>query len=195
VTIGPKRHLGLAVGAARPWTLDHNAAAAERHLPSLVSVPDGAALRIVLALRAHDLVELLLHQLGHDAEPDTHAQREQPLLRGAGQLAERDLDPLRQRVRAGRRGHDLINKYLLHGGSSCLEVDFDRRARSQPERTRREDRRLNFYGLRDKLVSAIPVAQPSDGTASSPGALPARDSGRRHAVVRSQTAERHSCGD
>jgi hypothetical protein len=34
-------------------------------------------------------------------------------------------------------------------------VDFDRRARSQPERTRREDRRLNFYELRDNLALGL----------------------------------------
>jgi hypothetical protein len=113
VTIGLKRQLGLAVGAARPRTLDRDAAAAERHLARLVSVPDGAALGVVLAPRADDLVELLGHQLGQHAEPDTHRQREQPLLRGPGQLAERLLHPHRQR-------RDLINQYLLHGGSSCL---------------------------------------------------------------------------
>jgi len=56
-----------------------------------------------------------------------------------------------RRVRSARRGHDLINKYLLHGGSSCLEWTLTRRARSQHEQTRREDRQLKFYELRDNL--------------------------------------------
>jgi hypothetical protein len=63
-----------------------DAAATERHLPSLVAVAHRGALRVVLALRADDLVELLGHQLGHDAEPDADRQREQPLLRDAGRL-------------------------------------------------------------------------------------------------------------
>src|SRR5687767_6300591 len=81
------------------------------------------AVRVVAALRPNDLVDLLVHQLTQHAEPDAHAQGEQSLSRGPGQIAERDLHPLRQRrrLRAGRRGRDLINQYLLHGGSSCLE--------------------------------------------------------------------------
>jgi hypothetical protein len=35
---------------------------------------------IVLAPRADDLVDLGLHQLMHDPEPDTDAEREQPSL-------------------------------------------------------------------------------------------------------------------
>jgi hypothetical protein len=31
-------------------------------------------------------------------------------------------------------------------------MDFKRPARSQPERTGREDRRLKLYGLRDNLI-------------------------------------------
>jgi len=41
---------------------------------------------------------------------------------------------------------------LLHGGSS-LRSSTDRPEGSQRERTGREDRRLNFYGLRDNLRS------------------------------------------
>jgi hypothetical protein len=42
-----------------------------------------------------------------------------------------------------------------------LVVDFNRRARSQPERTRREDRCSKFYGRRDNL--ATPILYPLDG--------------------------------
>jgi hypothetical protein len=116
VLVGAKRHLALAVGAAYPWPLDLDAAAAERHLARLVPVPHRSALRIVLALRADHLVDLLLHQLGEHAEPDPDAQREQPLLRRVHELAERLLHPRRQPelTRA-----DLLQRYGLHGGSPC----------------------------------------------------------------------------
>jgi hypothetical protein len=38
------------------------------------------ATRVVPALRADHLVDLLFHQLGEHAETDTDAEREQPLL-------------------------------------------------------------------------------------------------------------------
>jgi predicted HD phosphohydrolase len=37
-----------------------------------VAVADGNSLRVVLALRAHDLGHLFLHQFGEDAESDAH---------------------------------------------------------------------------------------------------------------------------
>jgi hypothetical protein len=45
-------------------------------------------------------------------------------------------------------------------------MDFKRPARSQPERTGREDRRLKFYGLRDNLerkALVIEVWTPEQG--------------------------------
>jgi len=56
-------------------------------------VPVGDTVRIVLALRAAHLLDLLSHQLLQHAEPDTDAQREQPLLRRADELPQRLLDP------------------------------------------------------------------------------------------------------
>ncbi len=52
----------------------------------------------MLALRADDLVDLELHQLVHDAEPDADAEREQPLPRCPDELAERLLDLRWQRT-------------------------------------------------------------------------------------------------
>jgi hypothetical protein len=123
VRVGPKRHLTGRIRGSRPRPLDRDAAAAERHRAGLVSVADRDALAVVPALRPHDLIDFLFDQLGQDAEPDADRQREQPLLRGTGQLAERLCHPRRQlrHARAGRRGRDLINQYLLHGGSSSLE--------------------------------------------------------------------------
>jgi hypothetical protein len=122
VLVGREPRLLAAVGRAHARALHRDAAAAERDLASLATVTDGDAIRVVLAPRSDDVIDLLAHQLVQDAEPDTDRERQQPLLRSSRQLAERNLHPLGQlrRVRAGRRGPDLINQYLLHGGSSCL---------------------------------------------------------------------------
>jgi len=45
-----------------------------------VTVTFRCAVEVALALRANDFVDLELHQLMHDAEPDTDAEREQPSL-------------------------------------------------------------------------------------------------------------------
>ena len=78
------------------------------------------AVGVVAALRAHHLVELLLHQLVKDPQPDTDRQREQSLLRGAGELAERFLHTRGQRaLRLLLSGRDGRDRYVaLHGGSS-----------------------------------------------------------------------------
>jgi hypothetical protein len=71
----------------------------------------------VAAIRADDLVDLLVQQLGQHPEPDPDREGEQPLLRGAGQLAPRLLHPRRQRSEAvplaGRVGGVV---YGPHGG-------------------------------------------------------------------------------
>ncbi len=109
-------HLGLAVRGPNPWPLYLDATAAERHLAILVTMPHGGPLLVVLALRAHDVVDLLLHQLGQHTEPDTDAQREQSLPRCPNQLAQRFLHALREHgLIAGR----LRDRYVaIHGGSS-----------------------------------------------------------------------------
>jgi hypothetical protein len=60
-------------------------------------------------------VDFVLHQLGEHAEPDTDAEREQPLLRRPEQLPQRLLNALRQHefIRARLR-----ERYVpVHGGS------------------------------------------------------------------------------
>ena len=117
VRIGRQRHLALAVGGPGPRPLDRDAPAAERDLAGLVAVTHRGAVRVVLALRADDLVDLLLHQLGQHAEPDADAQRQQPLLRRPDQLAQRLLHTRGQHGLL--RGHGGRDRYgLLHGGSS-----------------------------------------------------------------------------
>jgi hypothetical protein len=69
-----------------------------------VAVADGAALGIVAALLAHDLDDLLLHQLGQHPEPDAHRQGHEALLGGAHQLPEGLLHARRQRALRARDG-------------------------------------------------------------------------------------------
>jgi len=57
-----------------------------------VAVADRAAFVVMAALRADDLVDLGLHQLVDDAEPDPDAQREQALPRCPDELAQGLLD-------------------------------------------------------------------------------------------------------
>ena len=80
----------------------------------------GDSVRVLLALGADDLVELELHQLVHDTEPDPDAEREQPLPRRPDEFAERFLDLRWQRILRRLQGHDdLGGRYLPHRGSSC----------------------------------------------------------------------------
>lgn len=89
VLIRRERQLVLVVGSAHPRPADSHAPAAERHRSVLVTVALGDTPRIVLALRPDDLAHLKLHQLVHDAEPNTNAQREQPLSRCPDEPPER----------------------------------------------------------------------------------------------------------
>ncbi len=61
-------------------------------------MPARGRVPIPAPLRPHDLVDLGFHQLVHDPEPDTDAQREQSLPRGADELAARLLNLRRQRT-------------------------------------------------------------------------------------------------
>jgi hypothetical protein len=153
VLIGGDRQLALVVGRADPGTADVHAPGAQGHRPALVTVTLRGPTRVVLALRAHDLVDLGLHQLVHDAEPDADAQREQPLPRRADQLTERLLNCRRQRTLQRLRGGDVLRaRYLLHGGFLLSSRTwFGRPERSQPERTGQEDRHSNFYENSDNL--------------------------------------------
>ncbi len=95
VVIGAKPNLRVAVGAAHARTLDSDASPAERHLAVLMTVSDRVALSVPLALGADHVVDLLLHQLAQNAEPDTDAQRKQALLRRSDELPERFLNSRR----------------------------------------------------------------------------------------------------
>jgi hypothetical protein len=72
-------------------------------------------LPVVLALGAHDIVDLLGHQLLQDTEPNADAQREQPLLRDPDQLPQRILDALREHdLLTGRLSDRYVAFHVLH---------------------------------------------------------------------------------
>ena len=123
------------------------------------------ALRIVSALRAHDLGHLLLHQLAQHTEPDPDAQRQQPLLRGTDQLAQRLLHTRRQRRGALISGRDLRDRYgLLQRRFLLRSWLITPNAATSSGRGRR-DRRLKFYGLRDNLTE---LASSATGLCPAP---------------------------
>src|SRR3954451_11769059 len=143
VTVRPKLDPPRAAAGAGPRPLDRHAPPTERHLAALMAVTHRPTARIVLALWAHDLIDLGLHELVQHPQADADAQRQQPLLRGAGQLAQRLLHPLRQPHARQLIAADLIARYGPHrGGSSCPRWTCSHSPRSQRERTRRENRRL-----------------------------------------------------
>ena len=112
--------LALGVGRAHSRATDPHATAAQGHRPVLVAMAHRCAVGVALALGADDLVDLELHQLVNDAEPNTHAEREQPLPRHPDELTERLLDSRWERtLRRLQVGDDPGDGYLLHGGSSC----------------------------------------------------------------------------
>jgi hypothetical protein len=157
VAVGDQLDLVLAVGGAGARPAHRHAPAAEGHLAVLVAVTHRGALRDVRALRADDLADLGLQQLVQHPESDAHAHRKQPVLRRADELAERV---------AHRRGQPSMPSWSAATGAAAtvfmavgppVLVDFDSHSpRSQPDRTRREDRRLKFYGLRDNLPDVVP---------------------------------------
>ena len=120
-------------------------------------MPHGSAARVVTALGADHVVDLLGHQLGQHPQPDADAHGQQPFLRGAGQLAQRLLHTLRQRVELALA--DLVGPvvYVPHGGSpvsmdlfalATLPAGADKAGGPPPTK---------FYELRDNLtVSAEP---------------------------------------
>jgi len=142
VPIGLKLDLVLAVGAARPRPADRHPPPTERDLAVLVPVPHRAAVRQVLALRADDLVDLGLDQLVQHTQPDADAERQQPFLRGAGQLPERLHHRLGQPLNALLVRRDRRSRYGPHAVGPPVLVDLvSHPSRSQQDRTRREDRR------------------------------------------------------
>jgi len=156
VLVRRHRELLLVIGRAHPRSANLDAPAAQGHRAVLVAVALGGALRVVLALRPNDLVDLELHQLMHDAEADADAQRQQPLPRRPDELAEGLLDSRWERtLDSFRTRNDLSARYLLHGGFLLSRMDFTRPERCQRQRTGQEDRRSKFYETRDNLRRCV----------------------------------------
>ena len=148
VRIAGQRHLALAVDGPDARALDRDAPAAERDLAGLVAVAHRSAVRVALALRADDIVDLLFQQLGQHAEPGRDAQRQQPLLRCPDQFAQRLLHTRGQHGLL--RGHGGRDRHgLLHGGSS---FDLSGIAANAPHRNRR--------GRRDRRQVLRATGQP-----------------------------------
>jgi hypothetical protein len=129
-----------AIRSPHPRSSHLDTTATERDLTVLVAVAHGSPVRIPLPPRAHDIVDLLGHQLLEHAEPDTHAQREQPFLRRPDQLPQRLLHALWEHsLITGRRGDQYV---ATHGGSS---LDLWRIAANAPNtsgRGRRDRRHI-----------------------------------------------------
>ena len=159
--IGPQWHLRLAIRRAHSRTLDRNAPTAERHLPVLVTVTNRSAARVVLALRADDLIDLLLEQLPKHAEPHPHRQRQQPLPRSPTNC------PNASCTRSGSTASSVIASATgtLHFTAVPPSILADRPSRSHQERTSRE-------------------GPPSPQSSTSPGTTSSRR--RRHRDCRSR---------
>ena len=97
VLIGRDRHLASGVAdATDPGSTHPDPAAAQHHAPRLCAVTDGGPTRRVPPLRAADAGDVLFHDRVHHLQPGGHGQRQQPLLRRAGQLGQRHRHLLRQ---------------------------------------------------------------------------------------------------
>src|SRR4051794_41845840 len=79
----------LVIGRAHPRAADRYPPAAQRHRTVVVAVTLREPAGVVLALRTYDLGDLGFHQLVHDPETDSDAQRQQPLPRCTDELAQR----------------------------------------------------------------------------------------------------------
>ena len=144
-----QRHLRLAISRPDPRPTDPNTPATERHLPILMAMTDRDTIRVVLTLRADDLLDLGLKQLPKHPQPDLDRQRQQSLSRRPNQLPERLLHPLREH---GLTTDRLSDRYVaLHGGSS---FDLGRIARHAPTTSGRAGGTAvtsKFYEPRDNL--------------------------------------------
>jgi hypothetical protein len=88
------------ISSSDPRTADLDPAGAERDLPGRVPVTPRGPLRVLLALRADDPVDLPLHRLMQHLQPRHHRQRQQPLLRLPSDPCQRQLHMLGQHNRA-----------------------------------------------------------------------------------------------
>src|SRR3954451_7492988 len=107
VLVGLQLDLAGAVSGPGSRAADGHAPPSERDLAVFVTVPDRGAVRDVAALRAHDPIDLGLHDLVQHPKPDADTEREQALLRRAVQLTQPVLHSLRQPLDAAH-ADDLV---------------------------------------------------------------------------------------
>jgi hypothetical protein len=93
-----RRDRQLPLGRPDPRTTDRHPPTTQRHRPILVAMTLRCPVRIPLPPRSDDLVDLGFHQLMHNPQPHTHAQRKQSLAGSTDELAERFLN-LRRELR------------------------------------------------------------------------------------------------
>jgi len=92
--IALKRQLRLAIGRPDPRPADLDTPATERHLPILMAMTNRDTVRIVLAPRTDDPLDLGLEQLPQHTQPNLDRQRQQPLSCRPNQRPERLPHPL-----------------------------------------------------------------------------------------------------
>jgi hypothetical protein len=117
--VGLKRQLAATIGAPDPRPPHRHTPAAERDLARLVPVAHRRTVGIMLALRPDHPIDLLFQQLDQHADPNTDAEREQPLLRSADQLPERFPRSQRQHALRCEHGRGERHGCLLHDGPSA----------------------------------------------------------------------------
>jgi hypothetical protein len=115
VLVHRKPELPGTVGCPDPGAFHADPATTKGDLAGLVAVANRAAIRVVAALWADDLGDFFFHQLGQDAEPNAHRERQKALLGDPHQLPERLLDAWGQWAFGVHVG--LPGRYVfLHGG-------------------------------------------------------------------------------
>jgi hypothetical protein len=106
------------------------------------------------------MFDLLLQHLCQHAEADTHAQREQALLGGVHQLAERLLNFRRERELARLlTADDLDARYGAHGVPPVSWTDFALATVAPRPDEAGGPPPAKFYGLRDKLLAGARITE------------------------------------
>ena len=158
--IGLELDLSLAVGGPDPRATDFHATATEGDLAILMAVAHCGAIWVPLALRADDLIDLLLQHLAQHLQPGPYAQRQQPLLRCPNKLAQRLRHALGENgLITGR----LRDRYVATNGGSSL--DLCRIAANAPNtsgRGRRDRRHLKLLRAPGQPLRKTPLAQTTE---------------------------------
>ncbi len=133
--------LGHDAGAPHPRTLDLDTPTTERHLTTLVARTHRRPLQVAPALR-NDIVDLLAHQLLERAQPNAHAQRQQPPFAAPTNAPNASCTRPESKAsctpRARPHHASPQRPVRCHSRRCPLRSLADRRERPQPERARPE---------------------------------------------------------